>query len=111
LALIEQTSESKHQRALELAGSNARQFPQLPEIASTHGWVLYKLGRLDDAERAFRIASSAKAPSLDTACYLARLSVDRGRGAEARQLLENALKSNRLFMFRQEAQDLLKQLK
>ena len=111
LALIEQGDESKSRRALEYAEANVRQFPKLAEAASTYGLVLYRLGRLDDAEKALRTAVSLKDPSVDTAYIAARVAVDRGRKAEARKLLENALKRTGPSMFQEEAEELLEQLK
>ena len=95
MALVEQNSEAKKRRALELAETNIQQFPKLAEAASTYGWVLYKLGRFDEAEKAFQAAVSGGQFSPDTAYYMARLSYDRGREAQAKQWLELALKNHR----------------
>ena len=111
LALIEQKDESKKRRALEYAEANARQFPKNAEAASTYGWALYKLGRLDEAEQALRAAASGGTFSADTAYYIARVSFERGRESEAKQLLESALKSTGPFSQRQEAKALLERLK
>ncbi len=110
LALCEQPDEAKRRRALEYAQANSRQFPKVAEAASTYGWVLYKLGRLDDAERALRQAAASGNLSADTVYYIARVSADRGRKDEAKQLIESALASKRPFSQRQEAEALLKQL-
>ncbi len=111
LALIEQKDEAKKRRALEYAENNVQQFPKVAEAASTYGWVLYKMGRLDDAEKALQAAVNSGAMNADTAYYIARLSVDRGREAQAKQWLESALKSTGPFAMRQEAQALMEQLK
>jgi cellulose synthase operon protein C len=112
LALIEEKDEAKKRRALEYAANNAQQYPKNAEANSTYGWVLYKLGRLDEAQKAFEaVVNSGGAMSPDTAYYIARFSIDRGRSDQARQWLENALKSTGPFAARQEAEDLLKELK
>ena len=111
LALIEQKDESKKRRALEYAEANARQFPKNAEAASTYGWALYKLGRMDEAEQALRAAASGGTFSADTAYYIARVSVDRGQEEDAKKLLESALKSTGPFSQRQEAKALLERLK
>jgi tetratricopeptide (TPR) repeat protein len=117
LALIEQDDDSKRRRALEYAEENVQKLPKSASVASsasaasTYGWVLYKLGRLDDAEKALRTAASLERMSVDTAYYTARVAIDRGRKAEAKEVLEGALKNTGLSMFRQEAEELLKQLK
>ncbi len=110
LALCEQDDEAKKNRALEYAQVNARQYPKQAEAASTYGWILYKLGRIDDAERALRAAAARGSLSPDTAYYIARVSADRGRKDEAKRLLEQALKTKRLFSQRVDAEALLKEL-
>jgi len=111
LALIEQEDESKRQRALEYAEANVEEYPAMAQFASTLGWVFYRLGRLDDAEKALRPAASIAESDLDTAYFIARVSVDRGRKAEARRLLEAAAGSASPAIFRKEAEELLKKLK
>ena len=111
LSLVEQKNEAKRNRALELAEANVRQRPRSPEAASTYGVVLYKLGRLYDAASALRKAASIAQSDLDTAYFTARVSVDRGRKAEARHLLETALKNPAPSRFRQSAEELLQQIK
>jgi tetratricopeptide (TPR) repeat protein len=111
LSLVEQKGEAKRNRAVELAEANVRQFPKSAEAESTYGVVLYKLGRLDDAEAALGKASSIAESDLDTAYFTARVMVDRGRKAEAKKLLETALKNPAPCRFRQSAEELLRQLK
>lgn len=110
VALCEQPDEAAKKKALEYAEMNARQFPNQAEAFSTLGWVYYKLGRLDEAEGALRKAISGGQLSADTAYYIARVSVDRDRKDEARQLLEQAMKSSAPFQMRSEAKELLEQL-
>lgn len=111
LALIAQQDATKSQRALEYAEANAKRFPQSPEIASTYGLVLYRLGKLQEAENTLRIAAQLAESDVDTAYIVASLAIDRGRKEEAKALLEKALKSPKPFMFRQEAEELLEGLK
>jgi len=109
LALAEQDDTAK-KKALEYAEMNARQFPNQADAFSTLGWVYYKLGRLEEAEGALRKAITGGQMSADTAYYIACVSVARDRKDEARQLLEQALKSPGPFSLRQDAKDLLKKL-
>ena len=110
LVLIEQNDEAKGRRALELVEANTKQDPNTPEWASTHGYVLYRLGRLEDAEKAFRAAAPIVGTDVDAAYVLACLAAERGRKDEARRLLETGLKSKNMAMFRQEAETLLEKL-
>jgi tetratricopeptide (TPR) repeat protein len=111
LALIEQDDKPKQLRALEYAENNVRLYQRSPEAASTYGWVLYKLGRLDDAEKWLQAAISAGQVSPETAYYCARLAKDRGHDAVAKQWLEGALKSTSPFAMRPEATALMEKLK
>ena len=111
LVLIEQKDEAKKRRALEYSQSNVQQNPRSAEAASTYGWVLYRMGRLDEAEKAFQAAVGGGSVGADTAYYIARLSYDRGRETQAKQWLDIALKSTGPFAMRQDAQELLEKLK
>ncbi|MFW5693356.1 MAG: tetratricopeptide repeat protein, partial [Thermoguttaceae bacterium] len=57
LALIEQDDEEKRRRALEYATLNARQNSRSTEALSTYGWVQYKLGNIDEADRVLQAAA------------------------------------------------------
>jgi tetratricopeptide (TPR) repeat protein len=111
LALIEQDDPAKTRRALEYAEANAKEFPKSANAVSTYGWILYRSGKLDEAEKALHTAAAAGPLSVDTAYYTARLTVDRGHKPEAKKLLETALKTPGRSMFRQDAEDLLEDLK
>jgi len=110
LALCELDEDAKKRRALEYAQINSRVYPKQAEAASTLGWVLYKLDRIDEAERVLRQAAAGGNLSADTAYYIARISADRGRKDEAKQLLEQALETKRPFSQRKEAEALLEEL-
>jgi tetratricopeptide (TPR) repeat protein len=111
LVLAEQNEDTKHRRALELAEANLKRFPKMPEVASTYGLVLYRLGRLDDAEKALKGAASIADSDLDTAYAMALVAMDRGRKAEAIKLLETGLKNRKAAMFRRDATQMLAKLK
>jgi tetratricopeptide (TPR) repeat protein len=111
VALVEQPDERKNRRALEYAEANVKKYPAATEAASTYAWVLYKLKRLDDAEKAIVGAAPALASDLDVAYVTARIAVDRGHKEEARRILAAALTLTAPALFRQEAEDLFEQLK
>ena len=87
-----------------------KKFPKVPEVASTYGLVLFRLGRLDDAEKALQIAAPIAGTDLDSSYAMALLAIERGRKDEARKLLEAGLKNIKAAMFRQDAKELLEQL-
>ena len=109
--LAEQNDQAKRLRALEYAQANLRQYPRQAEVYSTLGWVLFRLGRIDEAERALRMATSNGSISPDTGYFLARIAADQGRVAEARQLLQSALAGKAPFLLRKEAEELLEKVK
>jgi tetratricopeptide (TPR) repeat protein len=113
--LIEQKDEDKRQRALEYAENNARNYQktnQANEAYSTYGWVLYKLEKYDDAEKALRAAMSGGTFTADTAYYYACvLNKQGGHSKDAISLLESALNTKGPFANRDDAKQLLDTLK
>jgi tetratricopeptide (TPR) repeat protein len=113
LALCEEKDDLKKSRALQFAEINARQFPKMVEAASTYGWVLYRLGKADEAEQALRTAASSGSLTPDTAYYLAQVFSDHkelARKKEAKAMLMAILKEKRPFSMRPEAEKLLETL-
>jgi len=51
-----------------------KRYPKSPEVASTYGLVLYRLGRLDDAEKALKVAAPIVGSDLDTAYVFALMA-------------------------------------
>lgn len=88
LALAEQQSPAKRRLALDYAQVASRLYPDESEAAAALGRVLYRLGRLDEAESALRRAVSVLRPTPQTLYFYARLLADRGRPEEARKLLQ-----------------------
>jgi Tfp pilus assembly protein PilF len=103
LALAEQDDEAKRRKARQLAEMNARLNPNSAEAQSTLGWVAYRQGRIDDAERLLRSALATGAATSDSAYFLARVEADRGRPDEVKALLKLALDAPGRFTFRKEA--------
>jgi tetratricopeptide (TPR) repeat protein len=112
LALVEQKSEEKQRRAFDYAQTNAQKNQKSSEALATYGWVLYKLGRIDEAEKMLRTAASGNSVSADTAYYLARVLFSKnGNDKAVKQLLENALTYKGPFQNRENAKSLLEELK
>jgi tetratricopeptide (TPR) repeat protein len=110
LTLIEQDDKAKQSRGLQLADVNAQQFPGLPEIQATHGWALYRAGRLDPAEQKLRAAVTGVRTTPDIVYFLARVFADTGHADDARKLLQSATNSAGAFAHRRDAEALLKSL-
>jgi predicted Zn-dependent protease len=111
MVLAAEKDEAKNNRALELAEANFKKMPNVPEIASTYGLTLYRVGRLEEAAKVMKIAAPLAESDVDTAYVLARLAVDHGNKAEARKLLEGSLRNKKLYIMRQDAEELLEELK
>lgn len=111
LVLIEQADRDKHLRAVQLAEINARQYPRSAEALATLGWVYFKVGRLAEAEKALQAATAGGQSSSDTAYYLARVLAGRGRLERVTELLQSAIETPGPFVFREEAQRWLAQLR
>jgi Tfp pilus assembly protein PilF len=111
LVLAEQKDEAKRRRALEYAENNVQQNPRSLEAASTYGWVLYKNGKIDDAEKVLQNVVASRQVSPSTPYYFAQILADRSHGDQARQLLESALNAPRPFTMRDKAKALMEQLK
>jgi tetratricopeptide (TPR) repeat protein len=110
LVLAEQQDTEKLNRALQLAQLNAKQHQQEPEVLATLGTVLYKGGRVDDAERFLRQLASMNVMSGDAAYYLGQILAKKNQTDEAKRLLRVALSSQGPFVNRDAAQSLLDQL-
>jgi tetratricopeptide (TPR) repeat protein len=108
LTLVEM-GEDERKRALTLADATYRQTRET-EAAATLGWVCYRLGRMDEAERAFNSVASAGQFSPDAIYFFATLADERNRGEGAKPMLEAALKSDGQFAYRAEAQKLYDRL-
>ena len=115
LALVEQdkekNSDAKKRKALEYATDSVQKNQRVSEAWSTYGWVLYKNGKIDEAEKALTTALSGGQLSADTAYYLARVLTDKGRTEQAERFAQAAVDSKRPFTKRREAKLLLEELK
>lgn len=110
LALCEQGDQEKLKRAVEYAASNVQKNENNREFLSTLGWILYKAGQKQQAVEVLRRACADGQLNTDTAYYLAKISMDEKNTEQARRLLEAALKNDRPFYMRGEAEKLLQSL-
>jgi tetratricopeptide (TPR) repeat protein len=117
LVLIESKDDDKKSRAVEFAQMNVQRYPlngnsqERFEAATTFGWVLYQLGRLNEAEQALQAAAQSGSLSPDAAYYIARIWFEKQKLEEAQKLLESALEPDVPMVHRKAATQLLDTLK
>ncbi|SIT71134.1 Tetratricopeptide repeat-containing protein [Ectothiorhodosinus mongolicus] len=95
----------RHQEAYAYITRAFAQRPDDAAITDSMGWVLYRLGRLDEAEDLLRRAH-AMMDDGEIASNLAKVLFAQGKRSEARQVLETALEKypehERLLRFQQQ---------
>ena len=111
LLLVDQEDKDKKDRALQFALINSKLAAQSSEAQITLSWVLYQLGRLAEADVAFRDGVRLGMGNLtpDSSYLVAKMLVDQNRGDMAKQILTSALgnETQGIFINRQDAQALL----
>jgi predicted Zn-dependent protease len=114
IALVEQPEEAKKRVAVEYAQLAYRAMSDYPEASAPLAWVLYRLGRVEEAERAIAQAvGGGSRPGPDTVYFLARILAQRGHKAEAYRLLDKGTRDiamGTLFLLREPTAALLKEL-
>lgn len=122
LCLIEIKGDQKaHDRAGQTAETNQRLYPRAAEAYATLGWIYLQNGRVDEADRALAIAINSGQASADTAYYLSKLLMKKAEKEDgkkkteledrAKEILDKALKSQGVFVNREEAKEFLDGLK
>jgi tetratricopeptide (TPR) repeat protein len=109
LVLVEQASNSKRNRALQIALLHAQQQPQSATALSTLGWVQFRLGK-PEAEDTLIAAASLPGRNAETLYFTAQALMAAGKAEQCGRYLE-ALRGHitkpQLFVLRSEAQEWL----
>lgn len=115
LALAESAEKDDVQRALELAETNLAMVKDNPQMqltaATTLGWVYYKLGRRDEAEKILSQVAQNNAVTADAAYYIARILADKGQQQQAFNVLEQVMANGQMFANRAAADELIESLR
>jgi len=115
LVLAELPEKENVQRALEIAETNVAMVKDNPQLQvaslTTLSWVLYKLGRMADAEKILAQVSQNNALTADGAYYIARILADKGEKEQAQRLLEQLMANDPIFANRAAAEELQAELK
>lgn len=110
LSLIENDDSAKQNLAYQLAQRNLRALPSNPVAAAAYGWVLLNRGATEDASKLLaRTAKSTELPP-ELTFFVASMLEKNNQNGQAQTLLEPALKTKGLFLYRQRAQELYQRL-
>jgi tetratricopeptide (TPR) repeat protein len=101
-------SHAAFQRAEQLCSSIVAKYPDDPGVNSTCGFVLLRVGRLEEAERLL-MKAIAEDPRSDAPCFLGYVLRDLGRIPEARERFRSCLASHPEFSGRREIEEWLAQ--
>jgi Tfp pilus assembly protein PilF len=104
LCLAEGQSDEQRGRAWKIAEANAKRLPTSAEAQTTYGWVAFRMGKSDQAERSLRTALGKGKGTSETAFYLASVLAHLGKNDEVPELLKISLSASGTFVFRKEAQ-------
>ncbi len=115
LVLIDQDDPAKKARAEQIAQNNLKMTTEgnrfSPEALTTAAWILYRQGRMAEAQAAMGRVLQTGQLSQDGAYYLARILQDTNRIDDAVKLLQTAVDTPSPFAQRDKAAELLQEMK
>lgn len=110
LVLIEQNDEAKKTLARQIAIANAQKNPRSMQALKSLGWVQYRLGNLNEAEKALKAGASATTKDGELLFFLAQVLLEQGKTAQSQRvaaMLRTAVEEPGLFILRREARQWL----
>ncbi len=112
LILSESTNPAQQEKALRYAQMNAERFATNSQANITLAWILAKLNRPAESDAFLTKAVQAGNLNADSAYLVARILVQKGQKENAAKALEQVLAQAGagMFMYRKEAEALLKEL-
>jgi Tfp pilus assembly protein PilF len=112
LILSEGSDPKQQEKALRYAQMNAERFPTNAQANITLAWILAKLNRPADSDQFLTKAVQAGNLNADSAYLVARILVTKNQKENAAKALEQVLAQagQGMFMYRKEAEALLKEL-
>ncbi|MBY0589340.1 tetratricopeptide repeat protein [bacterium] len=112
LALAEQQDGTKQKRAFQIAQENFNFNRNSADLCATFGWVNYRLGQMDNAEKlintAARMVGTQARP--DILYYLAHILAEKGQNEDVKKLLAQISGSTLPFAFKDDASQWLERL-
>ena len=111
LCMLESGDKTKYPLAVDLATNNLRLNQRSPQAAATLAWAYYRSGDREKANQLLSQIAQMQNVHPDAAYYIAHLVSDEGRFQEAANLLEKSLLSANVFLYRNNAESMLEDLK
>ena len=108
LSMIQSTDEERKKKALALAGKVAQTQPNNPIGLSSLAYVMLKSGESDGARAILAKVAQMPNRSPEVKFIMAYMLSETGQMPQAKILLDNVTKTKGLFLFRGEAEKLLK---
>ncbi|MCC6493419.1 MAG: tetratricopeptide repeat protein [Pirellulales bacterium] len=112
LILSESSNLAQQEKALRYAQMNAERFPNNAQANIPLAWILAKLNRTAESDSYLNRAVQSGNLNADSAFLVARILVSKGQKDQARKAIEQVLAKagSGMFMFRKEAEAMLKDL-
>ncbi len=110
LCLIETDDTEKQQLAKQIAQRNLQALPNNPVANAAVGWVMLKLGNKEAATEILTRTARSSQLSPEVAFFVASMLQGNGKSMQAKLLLQPALESKGMFLYRERANELMKAL-
>ncbi len=110
LSMAELNDPEKLQKAMEIAGQNVQLQPRNPTIMAVLGYLFLKSNNLPAAGEWLNRSTQSGTIAAESAFYIAEFLNKQGDKARALELVNTSLENRGLFLYRQPALQLKKQL-
>jgi len=108
LSMIQSTDEETRKKALQLASKVANAQPNNSIALSSLAYVMLKSGNTDDARSILAKVAQISNPNAEVSFIMAYMLSETGQLPQAKIVLEKVVQTKGLFLFRGEAENLLK---
>ncbi len=110
LSLIETDDTEKQKLAKQITQRNLQALPNNPVANAAVGWVMLKLGNKEAATEILTRTARSSQLSPEVAFFVASMLQGNGKTMQAKLLLQPALESKGMFLYRERANELMKAL-
>lgn len=111
LCLIESDDPEKQQLARQTSEQIVRRLPQNRLAVAALGYIYLRLGQVEEAGKFLRPVAMAPNNSPEISYFVARWLYETGKSADAEKILEMALETKSLFLYRSASRKLMQEIK